>query len=249
MKLLDHLDVPYDPNPDNVKTTCLWCHHESLSIDTEVPHQFQCFRCKESGNAFTYLRKFYDTLPALRKQEAVTLCDMKKGVTPITIREAGIKCQGDLYFIPVYNQKGHLNALHKFVPSANIVYGSPKPTSLTVLGLNNLQQSHDTVYIAEGHWDYFTLLPLMTETGCDLLGTCGSYFSTNLLVVLKDKHIVLLYDNDEAGKAGIEHVARHIKSNSISILSLSYLDWGKVTIPSGTIPESFDIRDLHNVFN
>jgi len=249
MKLFDHLGVMYEPNTENVKTTCLWCHYDALSVDTEVPHQFQCFRCKESGNAFTYLRKYYETLPALRKQDALDLCSLKQGIKPVTIREAGVKHFNGVYYIPVYNQKGHLNALHKFVPSVNIVYGSPKPTSLSVLGLNNLSPSHDTVYVAEGHWDYFTAIPHMVDSGCDLLGTCGSYFSTNLLVVLKDKHIILLYDNDEAGKAGIEHVARHIKSNSISILSLSYLDWGKVTIPSGTIPESFDIRDLHNVFN
>ena len=138
-------------------------------------------------------------------------------------------------------------AVHKYVPEINIVYGSPKPTSCTVIGLQNLTKS-DTVWIAEGHHDYLTLYPQMVDTNIDLLGTCGSYFSTSLLSVLKDKHVCLLYDNDQAGKDGIDHIARHIKSNSVGILSLSYLDWSTITIPNGTIADGFDVRDLHLTF-
>jgi len=29
---------------------------------------------------------------------------------------------------------------------------------------------------------------------------------------------------------------------------MSYLDWSKITLPSGTVPDKFDIRDLANVF-
>lgn len=247
MKLLDHLQVPYSGDTNNIKTECPFCGSDSLSVDAEVPHQFQCFKCHEKGNAFSYLRKWYDSLPKLSKVDASTLSYMKKGVRPLTLRDAGVRCSLGCYWIPVYNQKNHLMAVHKYVPETNIIYSSPKPTSLTILGLNNLSKS-DTIWVAEGHWDYFTLLPQMGGTGIDLLGTSGSYFNSAHLSVLKDKHIVLLYDNDMAGKDGVDYVARHIKSNTIAHLSLSYLDWSKVTLPSGQLESGYDIRDLNNVF-
>lgn len=247
MKLLQHLNVQFRGTDNNIKTECLWCGSESLSIDSEAPHQFSCFKCKEKGNAFSYLRKWYDTLPALKKSEATDLCQIKKGITPLTLRQCGVRFFGGLYWLPVYNQKRSVVAILKYDTVSNIVYNSPKPTSLTILGLQNLSKS-DTVWICEGVWDYLTLLPYMVDTGIDTLATCGSYFSSVQLPVLKGRHIVLLYDNDAAGVSGVDHVARYLKSNSIQHLSLSYLDWSKVTPPTGILTNKYDVRDLHNSF-
>ena len=244
MKLFEHLHVQYTGDADNIKTECVFCGSNSLSVDAEAPHQWQCFSCKQTGNAFTYLRKWYDNLPALTKVQATNFCTLKRGIKPIVVRDVGIKFYNDNYWFPVYNTKNHLMALHKYVPDTNIWYSSPKPTSLTIIGLQNLTKS-DTVWVCEGHPDYLCLLPQMADTGIDLLGTCGSYFSSAHLSVLKDKHIVLLYDNDIAARLGIEYTARGLKSNTIPHLSLSYLDWSKVTLPVGELTDKFDIRDLH----
>jgi len=250
IKLLNHLEIEYTPNSDNVKIECLWCGEPSLSIDTESPHQFQCFKCKESGNAFSFLRRFYTNLPNLVKADAVRLCQLKRGIKPNTLRDTGVRCTQDVYWFPAYNNKGNLISLHKY--NANIpkspIYGSPKPTSLSVLGLNTQVSTNNTTWVAEGHWDYLTLYPMMKDTGINLLGTCGSFFSSNLLSNLKNRHVVLLYDNDQAGKDGIYYVAKHLKANSIPILSLSYLDWTKITLTSGNVPDKFDVRDLHNEY-
>lgn len=247
MKLFQHLNVQYTGDGDNLKTECPHCGSSSLSVDSEAPHQYQCFKCKQTGNAFTYIRKWYDNLPALTKSDAVTFCNLKKGIKPLTVREVGIKCYNDCYWFPVYNQKNHLVAIHKFVPGTNIWYSSPKPTSLTILGLQNLTKS-ETVWISEGHPDYLCLLPQLKDSGIDLLGTCGSYFSSAQLPALKGKHVVLLYDNDLAGRDGVDYVARHLKSNSIQHHSLSYLDWSRITLPTGELSAGFDIRDLHLAF-
>jgi len=247
MKLLQHLNVHFTGDSDNVKTDCIHCGANSLSIDIEAPHKYLCWKCKQSGNAFTYLRKWYDNLPPLTKVQATNLCTLKKGITPITLRESGMKFYNDCYWFPVYNQKNHLMAIHKYVKKTNIMYSSPKPTSLTIIGLNNLTKS-DSVWICEGAWDYLSLLPKMDGVGIDLLATCGSYFNSIQLPILKGKHIVLLYDNDIAGRDGVDYVARNLKSNSIQHLSLSYLDWNKITLPVGELTAGFDIRDLNNVF-
>lgn len=247
VKLFDHLLVPYTGVADNLKTDCLHCGSSNLSVDVEAPHQYQCWSCKQTGNCYSYIRKWYDNLPPLTKQQAVNLCNQKKGLQPIILREVGIRFYNNCYWFPVYNNKNHLVAVHKYVPDTNIWYSSPKPTSLTIIGLNNLTKS-DTVWVCEGHPDYLTLLPQMVNTGIDLLGTCGSYFNSAHLPVLKDRHIVLLYDNDLAGIDGVDYVARHLKANSIQHLSLSFLDWNKITLPHGELISGFDIRDLNNTY-
>lgn len=248
MQLLNHLNINYSPHNKDIKCECLWCGHDSLSIEQDAPHVFQCFSCKASGNAFTFIRKWYDNLPALTKQSAVALTSLKKGIRPETLRTLGVRVYGDNYIIPIYNQKNDLVALHKYNPDTNIVYNGPKPVSYSVIGSQHLS-SNDTIYIAEGHWDYMVMFKLVNTDDADLVGSCGSYFPTNLLPMLKDKHIIALFDNDAAGKAGTEYIARHIKSSGLSVRSMSYLDWSKVTIPSGTVPDKFDIRDLANAFS
>ena len=83
MKLFEHLHVHYTGDGDNVKTDCIYCGSSSCSVDAEVPHQWQCFGCKQTGNAFTYLRKWYENLPALTKSQATDLCTLKKGIKPV----------------------------------------------------------------------------------------------------------------------------------------------------------------------
>ena len=110
----------------------------------------------------------------------------------------------------------------------------------------------EELWVAEGHWDYLVMRQLLSRLpdGPDLLGTCGSSFSTNYLHLLEDKNVVLLFDNDDAGRSGVQSVARRIKSSGHTIKTLQYLDWSQITIPQfSEIPDKFDIRDLHNAMN
>jgi len=242
--ILDHLGVHHTHG----KTNCLWCGNSSLSMEDTAPHIFQCFKCKASGNAFTYLRQYYVDLPAITPAQARSLCALKKGIKPLTLRDAGVRCFGERYYIPLFSANNELVSLHKYVPDTNIVYNCPKPTSFSLIGMQNFEKAKDTVYIAEGHWDYLVLLQQMPDD-YNLLGCCGSYFPTNMLCHLKDKHVVMPFDNDEAGRNGINYVARHLKTTGTSVSSLSYLDWSRITLPKGEVGDKFDIRDLHNALN
>ena len=247
MKLLEHLGINHDKTADNAKIDCLWCGRHGLNIDAEAPNTYQCFVCKESGNAYTLIRKFYESLPALTKKDGVTLSGMKKGIKAVTFRDIGVKPHRGDYFIPIYNQKNNLVALHKYHPSNNVVYNGPKPVSLSVIGLQTLS-SNDTIYVAEGHWDYCIARQIISLDDYNVLGSCGSYFPTNLLPLFDKRNVVIMFDHDKAGREGVEYIARHIKSSGIQVNSMAYLDWSKVTIPTGEIPDKFDIRDLVNVF-
>jgi len=251
MKLFDHLEVPYEETDKDVTTTCLWCGSDKLSVSKDEGHVFSCWKCKQTGNGVSYMREWFSQLPDLTMPQAKQFCGMKKGVSPSALRLEGIRCDGHYYWFPVRNMKGDIIALHKYNPSDNITYSSPKPWSCSVLGMSALTGSEE-LWVAEGHWDYLVMRQLLSRLpdGPDLLGTCGSSFSTNYLHLLEDKNVVLLFDNDDAGRSGVQSVARRIKSSGHSIKTLQYLDWSQITIPQfSEIPNKFDLRDLHNAMS
>jgi hypothetical protein len=251
MKLLDHLEVPYEETDKDFMTACLWCGSDKLSVSKDEGHVFQCWKCKQTGNGVSFMREWFSQLPDLTMPQAKQFCGMKKGVSPSALRLEGIRCDGHYYWFPVRNMKGDIIALHKYNPSDNITYSSPKPWSCSVLGMSALTGSEE-LWVAEGHWDYLVMRQLLSRLpdGPDLLGTCGSSFSTNYLHLLEDKNVVLLFDNDDAGRSGVQSVARRIKSSGHSIKTLQYLDWSQITIPQfSEIPEKYDIRDLHNAMS
>jgi hypothetical protein len=251
MRLFDHLEVPYEETDKDVMTACLWCGSDKLSVSKDEGHVFSCWKCKQTGNGVSYMREWFSQLPDLTMPQAKQFCGMKKGVSPSALRLEGIRCDGHYYWFPVRNMKGDIIALHKYNPSDNITYSSPKPWSCSVLGMSALTGSEE-LWVAEGHWDYLVMRQLLSRLpdGPDLLGTCGSSFSTNYLHLLEDKNVVLLFDNDDAGRSGVQSVARRIKSSGHTIKTLQYLDWSQITIPQfSEIPDKFDIRDLHNAMN
>lgn len=251
MKILDHLNIPYDDQSDDCIITCPSCYkEEKCSVSKEEGNIWQCYTCKQKGNALTLIRLFYQNLPALTPKQARLFTERKQGVHTKVLRDEGIKYDGTYFWFPVSNQEGKVIALHKYCPRTNIAYASPKPWSCSILGLNQLTDA-SVIWVAEGHADYLIGRQILkdAETTVDLLGTCGSGFSGAYLSVLEGKDVVLLFDNDEAGQKGVQSVARRLKSSGHSVNSIRYLDWSKVTVPShSTIPNKFDLRDLYNAY-
>ena len=245
MKLFDHLELPYKDGGDDWLITCPWCASEKMSVGKSEGNIYQCWKCKESGNALTLTRKFYEDLPALSPPSAKEFLSRKKGVSFQTLRSEGVRYEGGYYWFPVQNADGKLIALHKYNPQNNIAYSSPKPWNCSILGLNQLE-GHNELWIAEGHADYLVMRSVLKGQPIDLLGTCGSSFSQSYLHLLDGKSVVLLFDNDEAGRNGVQSVARRLKASGNSVESLKCIDWSRLTIPSGDIPDKFDIRDLWN---
>jgi len=246
MKLFDHLEIPYEDDADKQDYTiqCLYCGSDNCSISKADGNVWQCWKCHESGNALTLMQKFYAELPRLTPSTARQFLAKKKGVSFRTMVSEGLRYDGQYYWFPVWNQNEKLVALHKYSVKSNIAYASPKPWSCSVLGLSQLTSSSE-IYIAEGHADYLVMRELLKNSKIDLLGTCGSGFSGNYLHVLRDKDVTLLFDNDDAGRQGVQSVARRLKSTGTSVSSIKFLDWSKITLSEhSVIPDKFDIRDL-----
>lgn len=246
MKLLDFFDTSWEPEGDssNVRTMCLWCgRSDTLSISTEPNHQFQCWNCKEQGNAFSWIRKYYELLPRVTPSQAVALCRKKTGLVPPVVAREGLSFCNSVWYIPVRGRKGNLLSLHKYNPSNNVVYSSPSPVSFSIIGLHSFNPKLESIVICEGHWDYLALLSTLSgPPSSNVIGCCGSSFPARQLDILAGKHIYALFDNDDAGKNGIDYLARKIKESATPVKSLNALEWSKL----GNFPPKYDVRDFLN---
>lgn len=248
MKLLNFLRLPYTSTSDQCRTECIWCGAQNLEIMREGNHQFQCWSCKKTGNCYTLIQGWYETLPELKPSEAKALCVLKPGIQPVTLRKLGIRCRlfnGKPEWIwPVFNSDGHIVCLYRYNAEEGRPLSTPKPCSLTVLGLESFKKT-GTIYLLEGHWDYAAFLSSVPTEGICVLGVCGSSYPGKHLHWLESRNVVFLTDNDNAGREGVHSLATRMKKAGVLPLKLSYLDWNLVTLPKHSeVPEGFDIRDL-----
>jgi len=246
MKLLKFILSPgsWEDNGQDCKTDCLWCGHRALELSNEPPHQFQCWSCKQTGNGYTLLQKYYADLPDLKRSEGEELVRWKPGTSPQAFRSAGVKRSTRGYIWPVFNAENKVVALYRYGKTNNTFYSTPKPFSLNILGVNHLSAS-GVVYVVEGHWDYAAFQTNVEPGSHNVLGLCGSSWPTKQLSLLENREVVWLGDNDEAGQSGVHSLATRMKRSSILPLSLKYLNWGELSIPTLLeIPDKFDIRDL-----
>jgi hypothetical protein len=243
MKLLKFLDIDFVDNGEDCKIDCPYCSHEAMEISNSPPHQFQCWKCKKTGNGYSLLQHFYEEASPINPRQAKNLQKLKSSLKYKAIKDEGIKAFGDDFLFPVLNAEGSLVTLYKYSTSNNVCYSSPKPFSCTLIGLDRLK-AEGTIYIAEGHWDYLALRS-HDEEDMNLLGLCGSSFPRKFVSLLEGKDVVWLGDNDDAGETGLQSLASMMIQTSQRANKLQYLDWKKVSLPGMTeIPDKFDIRDL-----
>lgn len=245
MKLLKFLSLPVNPSEENesdIRTTCLHCGKETLEVSNEPPHPYQCWNCKATGNGYTLIRDYYEQVSPGTPRSLKPLCDIKKGIKLKVAKDAGVRQDHRGWLFPVMNTEGAIVCLYRYDESSNICYSTPKPFSLPILGLENLTKT-GPIYIAEGHWDYLAVKS-WSDTK-NILGLCGSSYPSKHLGVLENRNVIMMADNDDAGREGVNRLASLMVRNGQRAASLSFLDWDKVQVPGMvTIPNKFDMRDL-----
>ena len=230
----------YQDNGDNTRAECLVCGKDALEISNAAPHQWQCWSCKASGNAYTLLQQFYENLPPLNKGTCNPMLKLKPGTTFKGWKAMGLRMSDRGYICPCRNTEGKVVSLYRFAEDNNTWYSTPKPTSLQVMGLDTLTQDRP-IMIAEGHADYNVMLSNFGDASYDLIGLCGSSFPTKLLQHLEHRDVVFLGDNDEAGRQGSVNLATRAKRNGMMPTRLRFLDWEQI----GDVEEKADLRDLY----
>ena len=203
---------------------------------------FDCKRCGEHGS----FGDFLDRIAARNEVEAqggpLVSLSQERGIAVETLTRWRVGWNGRQYTIPVPGpgEKGLADLR---------IFSFGRKTSATpggiiwIGGWNELQKDDSrTVYLCEGEWDGMVMDEIIHALQLPALSvwiTGAGIFKREWTGAFRNRSVVSLYDNDEAGSRGTSR-ARELIGNLVS--RFDSLIW-----PSA-FPTGFDLRELYKRF-
>ena len=214
---------------------CPLCVREDHFYAKKDEFLWDCKLCGETGNAITFLRKFYDEFTSVEFIDLQKLAD-ERGLPIEELQEAGLRINpnNDDWLIPIRNQSGEIMNLIRWKPKGNPM-GLPS-LSMCLIGLDKLIEE-GAVYLVEGPWDLIACRAMLTEQNgkASVLAVPGANtFKTDWVQLFKGRDVVLLYDNDQAGLKGMDKVQNALFGIASSI---QRIEW------AADCSKGYDIRD------
>jgi hypothetical protein len=190
-----------------------------------------------SGN----IAKFLDEM-AREYKEALDVDEVKslsrhRGLPPSVFRAWGMGWTGDKYSIPIREANGKMTDIRLY----NMQRRQMRSTAGCAVGLMGAhllgEAPNETVYICEGEWDAMALQHLFTtlkHPGRVVAVPGAGTFKKEWVPWMTGRRVVVLYDNDEAGRKGEKMVHDRLHT---SVKSMQFVHW------PDSLPDGFDIRD------
>jgi hypothetical protein len=205
--------------------------------------RWDCKKCMEAGGYLMFLQKkaeynhtflksiagkrVLDSFCKDRALDAKTILDSKIGYDPFL----------EHYTLPVYGVNG--NILNLKIKKGKTFIGT-SGCNQELYGLSVLNQHAENIYLCEGEWDCLALREAfrkVNDTLSQVVAVPGAgILKTTWIPWFNKKNATLCYDNDHAGKTGME---KAIKLLSPVVKELSFIHWPE------ELPSGFDIRDLY----
>jgi hypothetical protein len=229
-----------DDTDEERTTTCWECGKENHLFINSKTFQWDCKVCGASGNIYTFLNRLIgDSMLKTSIGDYAKLSKVKNIPIP-ALREAGVvlSCLSpENWLLPSYNQNGKLNNVYLWNSSNNVIYVTPSLNQS--LYFRDKIHGFDTIMICEGHWDGILWRYLMKGLPVDVVASPGATtFPKTSAEVLGGKNVWLPYDNDLAGRRGVDRVAKMALAQTPKAKSIKHIAW------SSELPEGYDMRDL-----
>jgi hypothetical protein len=234
-----------------VKSDCPFCGKEDHLYISQDRGLFDCKVCGAQGNLQTFLAKIIDASIESTNEEEYQELITSRSLLQSTFEEFRI-CKSflrDSWLLPSYDEEGKLKNIHLWGTNKQL-YSTPT-CKQTLFGLDKLNENADIIWLCEGHWDALALYQcfkqLKKKNGQTLLNTNSvlgvpgaSIFNNDWCKLFIDKTLIIAYDNDKAGKDGLEKVLNTISQSEYKPNEAYLIDW-KTNDPK-------DIRDffIHN---
>jgi len=218
---------------------------------------WHCKRCDKSGNARTLITNIWQQNYDSTEQHHYDFLSKVRGIPSIIFQECGwaFDAANNRWLVPYFTydpEKGEwsdfLNNLGYFYPYSTsgdrftIKKSGALPLYLYNPGWHNLPPSTTTV-ICEGEWDTLAYMALNPDSTELILGKAGAGFNKSYMRTLsKTERVILLLDNDSAGRAQTASATEIIAE---SVPSIFGIDWDLVEWPADYTGKKKDIRDLY----
>ena len=238
-------------NEGNLVADCPFCgseYHFSVKAETG---QWRCFKCEDlgnRGNLYTFLRRIWEKCRASTSTDLLQHLSYSRGISVKTLTRNGV-CKSpylNKWLIPVWKldtSSGNPSLVNLKVwgkwddGKKPFIKGTPN-CAQHLYGRLVPDDYDPRVLLAEGEWDALVLMEQFPER--TVLGVPGSAsFKPEWANYFSGKDVILLYDNDEAGRNGTRLATNTLYSSRVAPKRIRALVW-----PEGT-PEKWDIRDQY----
>jgi hypothetical protein len=224
-------------------STCPFCGKEGHFYINKKEGLFNCKRCGKSGNAHTFLHFLHDQCLLSTSKSKYTSLSRQRALPASALSDAELAYDPSLkrWLIPIRNARGTMVNLRCWTPKSPML--GTKSCDASIYGLHTLQDT-GPIYICEGEWDAIALEWLLyknKETKASVVAVPGANtFKNGWHKQFGNRSIILLYDNDQAGKDGMNRVAKTLATLNYSSRpsSIKIIDWPE------SYPDKYDIKDL-----
>lgn len=231
----------HDKDGVECRATCSFCHGDKMYINVAEGF-FDCKSCGKSGNKYTYMQALYDDhFSSTTKEHYKSLSELRGGLDPSAFQDAELAYDStfDEWWIPVRNEKGSVINLRMWNSKSGILRNLGG-CSTSLYNLDRMSSKSTKIIICEGEWDCIAMEWFLTKNkikDVSVVAVPGaSTFKEQWTKHFTNKDVTLVYDNDEAGRAGMSRAIKVLLAG-IKPKSIKRISWPEST------PNKFDIRD------
>jgi 5S rRNA maturation endonuclease (ribonuclease M5)/energy-coupling factor transporter ATP-binding protein EcfA2 len=210
---------------------CPFCDDETGHFHFFETTQYGCKKCGCSGNVYDFIKGIY-------QQCVQDLGELPKQRQLPERALSGIKFNrlNNTFVLPTY-KLGKMNNLYKTGDNLRLL-GTP---TLTGTLYDWEEETNEEIWLCEGQWDRCAAKAIIgTNRPITAVGIPGANsFKESWAGAFRDKDVVLIFDNDDAGEAGRVKTIKAFESSSIKPKSLRFVKWPKNT------PDKYDLRDCY----
>lgn len=241
------LDIELREKESTSIGTCPFCESENKFFADIETTKYECKKCGESGNNYTLITKLHAKYLKDTTDKQLQVLAKERKLPLASLKTAKVAYNDGKYYIPFFRDDKGKNLANLGITSSETKWKIFKAPKLPLYIYNPIPTSSKPIEVfLEGEWDALAALTLFQESST-VRGIPGATtFKEDWIPKFDGKEVIILYDNDDAGKKGAVKVCKMLGSRAKSI---SYLNW----VPDERIKDcndpskpGKDIRDLMN---
>tara|TARA_R100001163_G_C5068474_1_gene208871 strand:+ start:13490 stop:15532 length:2043 start_codon:yes stop_codon:yes gene_type:complete len=225
---------------------CPFCAKEGKFYVSKARGQYHCKTCGEKGNGYNFLTKIAEQCREDTTEKQYKEFGKERGISQYVLKREKIAYDKftDRWLIPIWTPTSE-NVVNLMTYDKSLTKGKTRSTTGCARHLYRANKIGDTgpIYVCEGEWDALALLSLMDKAGittASVVGVGGAEtFKKDWVQYFKDRHVILLYDNDASGQDGKIKVIDTLRDTAKTLQSIHW--------PVNT-PDKYDVRDLINEY-